>query len=97
MNKFLIVIFIALICGFLPTYGQDDSSLMYNYVTEEYEEVLMDTIKNYEPYMPQIPAAINLYRIYIIEGDEPAEAAIKVFRIIIKGQAPDRKLRKKTS
>jgi len=93
-----IIALMCLLAGFLQAQSQDNSWLMYNYITEEFEEIVLDTIKNFEPYIPQIPAAINLYRLYVEEmGYEPVEAAYEIMRAIA-GDSIKPKIRKqKTS
>ena len=60
------------------------TAYMYNFVTEEYNEVLLDTTQNFTMYIPQILPALNLYDLYIVMGHEPIDAFKKVLLTIVK-------------
>ena len=44
-------------------------------------------IEDWSPYIPQVPAAQLLYRLYIEMGEPPVTAAEKVLRVVT-GNAP---------
>jgi len=57
--------------------------MMYNYITEQYEEVPGD-IKDYSPYLMQIPELLNIYHIFIAAGMPPLEAFIATSEILVE-------------
>ena len=57
---------------------------IYNFKTEQYESVSPDSLQDWSDYIPQYPAAQNLYRLYREMGDSPTEAAMKVLTLVVK-------------
>lgn len=55
----------------------------FNERTQQFEYI--DTPSDFSDYLPQIPAAINLYKLYIEhEKLEPIRAYLKVMEMIVK-------------
>ncbi len=56
----------------------------YNFKTKEFELRKTRTILDFSNYIPQNLAAQGLYKIHVIQGKTPIQAAIEVLRLSVK-------------
>jgi hypothetical protein len=57
----------------------------FNFDAQEYDYIATPkTEGEMMPYIPNQPAARSLFSLYILEGDEPVTACVKVLELIVK-------------